>query len=89
MKQHTKIYCDFFGYGEQSFIGCEVCGKEATGGIHHLVFKSRSTVNPDRIENIMALCSEHHRQAHDSTLSVERLQQIHDTTMIIQDHINL
>ena len=36
MRKHTKVYLDFFNYGEQDFIPCEMeCGDKAVD-IHHL-----------------------------------------------------
>ena len=29
MKNYTKIYLDYFGYGIEDFIPCEVCGQKA------------------------------------------------------------
>ena len=35
MKRHTKIYMDFFGYDENSFIECERCHSRAVD-VHHI-----------------------------------------------------
>ena len=34
MQKHTKVYFDFFDYGMDDFIPCEMCGSKATD-IHH------------------------------------------------------
>ena len=60
MKKHTKIYMDYFGYGEQDFIPCELCGGKAVD-IHHIHGRGKGM---DRIENLMALCRKCHTMAH-------------------------
>ena len=40
MVRYKKIYFDYFGYGEQERILCEVCNKEAVD-IHHICYKAR------------------------------------------------
>ena len=35
MKQHTKIYLDYFSYTTADFIPCEICGNRAVD-IHHI-----------------------------------------------------
>ena len=62
MKKHTKIYMDYFGYGEQDFIPCELCGSKAVD-IHHI----RGRKNND-IDNLMALCRRCHANVHDKQL---------------------
>ena len=60
MTKHCKIYFAYFGYGIDSFIPCEVCGKKAVD-IHHIHGRGKGK---DVIENIMALCRNHHNAAH-------------------------
>jgi predicted restriction endonuclease len=62
MKKHTKLVCDFYGYGEQDFIQCFKCGNEATGGTHHIKYKSAG--GKDELENLIPLCKKHHDHAH-------------------------
>ena len=52
---------DYFGYGEQDVVPCELYGRPAAG-VHHIKFKSQG--GKDEIENLMALCREHHEDAH-------------------------
>ncbi len=54
MKQHKKVYMEYFGYGEQDIVFCEVCGSVA-GDIHHIIFRSQG--GSDDIENLIALCT--------------------------------
>ena len=84
MKPHTKIYFDHFGVeyypdGSHDFIKCEIpgCQKQARD-IHHINPRGMGG-NPkgdkDKIENLMALCREHHDQ-HEGQ-NKEYLTQIH------------
>ena len=50
MQNHTKVYMNFFGYGEQDFIPCEMCGSRAAD-IHHI--EKRNITKNDYIENLM------------------------------------
>jgi 5-methylcytosine-specific restriction endonuclease McrA len=60
MKAHTKLYLDYFGYGIEDFIPCEVCGTKAVD-IHHIDCRGMgSTKDKDKIENLMALCRHCH-----------------------------
>lgn len=60
MQKHTKIYLDHFGYGMDSFIPCELCGSRAVD-IHHIERRGMGgSSHADYIENLMALCREHH-----------------------------
>ena len=64
MKKHTRKYLKHFDLGEHQdvFIGCEICGRPSAD-IHHLDARGMGgdkTGEKDRIENLMALCREHH-----------------------------
>ena len=63
MKKHIKNYLDFFGYGEQSLIICEMddCFERAAD-VHHI--RGRNGKNKDDIENLIGLCRKHHLKAH-------------------------
>ena len=74
MKIHVRIYFDYFGYGEQDFIPCEICKSRSTD-IHHVKYKSRG--GQDDIGNLMALCRKHHNQAHNEILKENELREIH------------
>lgn len=82
MKKHTKIYLEYFGYGEQDFIPCENCGKHATD-IHHIIPKGiGGSKTKDYIENLMALCRKCHELAHSGYFNKEDLQLMHKYKMI-------
>ena len=77
MKAHTKIYMDYFGYGEQDFICCEVCGKKSQD-IHHIHGRGKGK---DVIENLIGLCRDCHDKAHNNRhtyMSPDVYQAIHD-----------
>ena len=64
MQNHTKVYMNFFGHGEQSFIPCEMCGSRAVD-IHHI--EKRNKTKNDYIENLIALCRDCHINAESDT----------------------
>ena len=77
MTPHCRIYFDYFGYGEQDVILCEVCGAKAVD-IHHIRGRGKGR---DVIGNLMALCRLHHRAAHgleNTYLHKDVLQAIHN-----------
>lgn len=77
MKPHTKIYMDHFGYDISSFIDCEVCGKVGND-LHHIEARGMGgTKKGDTIDNLMALCREHHLQYGDKKQYIEFLKEIH------------
>lgn len=60
MKNHTKIYLDYFSFDVSSFIPCELCNKPAND-IHHIEARGMGgSKTKDTIENLMALCRECH-----------------------------
>ena len=64
MKIHTKVYMDFFDYGETDFVMCEMCQQDRAVDIHHLDSRGMGgSKNKDYIENLMGLCRECHIKA--------------------------
>jgi hypothetical protein len=61
MQKYTKIYLDFFGFGLDNYIPCQICLRKAEG-IHHIKYRSQG--GTDDIENIMAVCTECHDKLH-------------------------
>ena len=74
MQAHKKIYVEYFRYGEQDMIPCEVCGRMCVD-VHHLVFRSHGGGN--EIENLMGLCRDHHDMCHDFPAFNEKCKEIH------------
>lgn len=81
MRKHTKIYMDYFGYDISDFIPCEVCGKNAVD-INHIVARGMGgSKTKDNIENLMAMCRQHHEQFGDKKVYREFLQTKHKSFM--------
>ena len=77
MKNHTKVYLNHFGYTGEDFIPCETCGARAVD-IHHIEARGiGGTKKVDTIDNLMALCREHHLQYGDKKQYMEFLKEIH------------
>ena len=63
MKKHTKIVMTFYGYGEQDFIPCLMCGTKACD-VHHIDRRGMGgSKNKDYIENLATLCRKCHNLA--------------------------
>jgi hypothetical protein len=78
MKKHTKIYFDYFGHGEQSFVPCEVCGMRAND-IHHIEARGMGgSKEKDNIENLQALCRPCHINFGDKKQHMQFLRDIHE-----------
>lgn len=76
MIKYKRTYCEYFGYGVDDFIPCEMPDCEIRSGPpHHIVYKSRG--GKDNIENLMGLCNYHHVKAHDEKLKPIELLDIH------------
>ncbi len=92
MKTHTKVYMDFFNYGEQDFIPCEMCGGQAVD-IHHLTKQSKfgKKKEKDFIENLIAVCRDCHNNAeHDNIFNMFcRIKHLENTCIQIYALINL
>ena len=67
MQKHTKVYMQFFDYGEQDFIPCEMCGSKATD-IHHIERRTRNKVTNDFVENLVGLCRDCHIKAESDSM---------------------
>ena len=68
MQNHTKVYFNFFGYDESSYIECEMeCGSKAVD-IHHL--ERRNKTKNDYIENLVGLCRSCHINCNDSSFNM-------------------
>jgi len=77
MKPHVKLYLNHFNYDVTSFIPCEICGKMAND-IHHIHARGMGgTKKADNIENLMALCRNHHIEYGDKKQHIDFLTQIH------------
>ena len=78
MKPYTKLYLKHFGYGQEDFIPCEICGARAVD-IHHIEPRGMGGSKlMDTPENLMALCREcHHEADFGVELSKDFLKAVH------------
>lgn len=80
MKNHVKIYLEFFKYDISDFIPCEICGQKAVD-IHHIERRgmghSKKHSDKDIPENLMALCRGCHEKYGDKKQFINFLKQIH------------
>lgn len=90
MKNHTKIYMDFFGFKIAEDCICEIpdCQKFAKD-INHIKARGMGG-NPsgdkDHIENLMAMCREHHLEFGDVREKEQWLIEIHYAFMKRSDN---
>jgi hypothetical protein len=78
MKKHVKIYMEYFDYGIDDFIPCEITGQRAND-IHHIDNRGMGgSENKDKIENLMALTREMHDKYGDKKQYREYLQKVHE-----------
>lgn len=80
MKNHTKIYFDFFGIdydiptGYFDHIDCEHCGKQAVE-IKHITPIDHG--GKDNIDNLVALCNNCYEKACSGELPKYQLETVH------------
>lgn len=81
MRKHTKIYFDYFGYGKEDFVSCEVCGRRACD-THHIDCRGMGgSKEKDVIENLMAVCRECHIKYGDKKEYMDFLKEKHHEFM--------
>jgi len=81
MKKHTKIYLDYFGYDQSSWIACEMCGQTAND-IHHIEARGMGGIKTkDTIENLQALCRKCHMELGDKKEHKVMLKVVHQVKM--------
>lgn len=79
MKQHTRIYLDFFGYKIPEDCVCECCGSQSVD-THHLNSRGMGgdpTGKKDVIENLMAVCRRCHDSYGDKPQYMDMLTEVH------------
>lgn len=80
MKNHIRIYLDYFGYSGYEFIPCEVCGSKAVD-IHHIEARGMGgdpQRTKDNIKNLQALCRKCHIEYGDKSEHKDFLRSIHE-----------
>jgi 5-methylcytosine-specific restriction endonuclease McrA len=82
LKNHTKIYFEYFGYDVTSFVPCEICEKKAID-INHIKPRGMGgSKKMDNIENLMAVCRECHIEYADKKQHIEFLTEIHSKKIV-------
>lgn len=79
MKNYTKTYLEFFGYGIDDFIPCEVkgCNKRAVD-VHHIDRRGMGGSKlKNNIKNLVGLCREHHDLAESDPVFNEQVREEH------------
>lgn len=79
MRSYTLIYLKYFDLPPHSdtFIACEICGKRSND-IHHLERRGMGgSKTKDHIENLMALCRDHHLMCEADPVFNETAKEIH------------
>lgn len=81
MKKHVKIYLDYFGYDQSSWIPCEMCGQTAVD-INHIEARGMGGSKlKDNIENLMAMCRKCHMELGDKKEHKVMLKVVHQVKM--------
>ena len=92
MKNHTKVYMQFFDYGEQDFVMCEFCQNDRAVDIHHLTKQSKfgSKKEKDYIENLMGLCRDCHIKCNEPSFNMyARIKHLENVCNQVYALINL
>lgn len=86
MKNYTKIYLEYFGYGEEDIILCEVCEARKATDIHHIHCRGMGGSKlRDNVDNLMALCRGCHDLLGDKKQYMDYLKKIHKAKMVAQE----
>lgn len=78
MRKHTKIYCKYFGIGEQDFPLCEWCENAAAVDINHIDPRGMGgSKDKDYIENLVGMCRKCHNEFEAKRIGKDELRQKH------------
>lgn len=82
MAKHKTVYFEYFGYGEQDTIMCELCESRIAVDIMHIIprskFGKKRKNEQDDIKNLCAGCRECHRDFDDGRKwTTKEVQEIH------------
>ena len=80
MQAYTRLYLDYFNYGIDDFIPCEICFNRAND-IHHIKSRSKRKDLLNNITNTMALCRKCHDIYGDKKQYYDFLQMSHEQFM--------
>ena len=85
MVKYKKIYLEYFGYVEQDFIPCEVCGNMAVD-VHHLDARGMGgSKTKDYIENLCGLCRKCHTKCERDKAFNDRTKVIHKRILMFKE----
>jgi len=68
MNKHIKVYRNFFSIGDQDVPFCEHCKSSKSVEIHHIFGRGKGK---DIIENLVGLCRQCHKAAHNESKTLE------------------
>lgn len=90
MQNHIKVYREFYGIGDQDATpSCSICGLNNGVQIHHIHSRGLKTFKYEGkqhgindILNLIALCRDHHSDAHGGGLSKEFLLKTNEISIL-------
>lgn len=80
MKSYTKIYLNYFSFGIDDYIPCEICNSKCVD-VHHIHARSQRKDLLNNINNLMGLCRKCHEKYGDKKQWLEFLQSKHNQFM--------
>jgi hypothetical protein len=81
VRNHTKIYLEYFSFDVSDFIPCEICSSPAQD-IHHIEARGMGGSKlKDNIENLQAVCRACHIKYGDKKQYKEMIKEIHQKYM--------
>lgn len=80
LRTYTKIYYNYFDFGFEDFVPCEICGDKAVD-IHHIIARSKEKSLENDINNLIGICRRCHLGFGDRTHFLEFLQATHKLYM--------
>jgi hypothetical protein len=81
MKNHTKIYLKYFGYGIDDYFACEVCDNRGVD-LHHIDARGMGgSKDKDDITNLICVCRQCHEFFGEKDEYLEFLKDKHNEFM--------
>lgn len=71
MQKHIKNFRKHYNIAENEIFMCQYCNCAPAVDIHHIIFKSQR--GSDEVSNLIALCRQHHEQAHKKKITADQL----------------
>lgn len=77
MKNHVKVYIEYYNLAPNSYIRCEICSSSAVD-IHHIESRGMGgSKKKDNIENLIAVCRKCHERCHSDEIFNSSAKNIH------------